>query len=129
WVYSTSSASIVKRLNNYELIYYTEKKMPWPLSNRDVVMQMKLVLDTVAGTLIMTAHSIENMVPLKSGVVRVPASEVTWKVSTISPGTMKIEYSAQADPGGTVPAWVTNMFLTKGPYETFTNLRKQLRNN
>ncbi len=126
WVYSTRSAIIIRHLASNEFIYYTEKNMPWPLTNRDVVMHTKCVLDTAAGTLTVISRSTENVVPEKNGLVRVPASEVRWNVYTTRPGIMKVEYSAQADPGGTVPAWVTNMFLTKGPYETFMNLRKQM---
>ncbi|GAA4468907.1 START domain-containing protein [Nemorincola caseinilytica] len=128
WVYSTNSTRLIKRLNDNELIYYTEKAMPWPLSHRDVVMQMKWMVDTIVGTLTMNAHSIENSIPPPKGMVRVPVSKVVWKVSTIKPGTIRVEYFAEADPGGVIPAWVTNIFLTKGPYETFLNLRKQLVN-
>ncbi|RYZ55586.1 MAG: hypothetical protein EOP49_02520 [Sphingobacteriales bacterium] len=37
---------------------------------------------------------------------------------------LRIEYLAKADPAGAVPAWIANMFVTKGPYETFVQLRK-----
>jgi hypothetical protein len=39
---------------------------------------------------------------------------------------LKVEYIAQADPGGDVPPWIANMFITKGPLETFRQLRKAL---
>jgi hypothetical protein len=126
WVYSTVSSRLVRRTGDHSLIYYSEKHMPWPLSNRDVVIEMKWALDTVAGTLEVHARSIGGHVSEKKGIVRVPSSTVSWKVQTVGPNMLGVEYLAQADPGGTIPAWVINMFLTKGPYETFVKLREQL---
>ncbi|MBS1773627.1 MAG: hypothetical protein JST82_12275 [Bacteroidetes bacterium] len=128
WVYSTKASTVVKVIAENELIYYSEKSMPWPVSNRDVVTRVKVLQDTAKGTLTLTAFSENNIIPVKKNIVRVPSSQVTWKVSTTGSNRLKIEYYAKADPGGTLPAWVTNMFLTKGPYETFVKLRAILQN-
>jgi hypothetical protein len=124
WVYSTKSASVVKRISENELIYYTEKSMPWPITNRDAVMDIKVHQEPALMTV--NVASVNNAVPVKSDIVRVPSSTVSWKVTPLSSNTMKIEYEAQADPGGSVPAWVTNMFLSKGPFETFKKLKAKL---
>jgi hypothetical protein len=128
WVYSTKSASILKRVSEKEVTYYTEKSMPWPITNRDAVMDIKIQQDNTTGIMTVHATTVGNLVPEKKNIVRVPSSTVTWKVTPIGNNTMKIEYEAQADPGGTIPAWVTNMFLSKGPFETFKKLRVMLEN-
>lgn len=126
WVYSTKSSTLIKKVGEYELVYYTEKSMPWPLSNRDAVMHVKIAHNPV--TKIMTVHAttVDGVMKAKKGIVRIPSSTVTWKVTPLNNHEMKIEYTAQADPGGSVPAWITNMFLTKGPLETFKKLREIL---
>src|SRR4051794_6022942 len=43
WIYSTKSAHPVKYIGNNEIIYYEETSLPWPVKNRDVVIDMKLV--------------------------------------------------------------------------------------
>jgi len=40
---------------------------------------------------------------------------------------IQVRYFLNIDPGGAIPAWITNLFITKGPYETFVNLAKQLK--
>ena len=35
-------------------------------------------------------------------------------------------YYNKINPGGTLPAWIVNMFASKGPMETFSNLRKKM---
>ena len=72
------------------------------------------------------AVTTDHPVAKKEGVVRVPSSAVAWRVTPTSPTEIKIEYEATLDPGGSVPAWVTNLFITKGPYETFKKLKAML---
>ncbi|HXS38223.1 MAG TPA: START domain-containing protein, partial [Flavipsychrobacter sp.] len=123
WVYSTKSAAIVKRISENEIIYYSEKSMPWPVSNRDVVMDLKISQDKVSGYMTVNISSVNNLVAVKKNIVRVPSSNATWKVTPINNSTMKIEYEGQADPGGSIPAWITNMFISKGALETFRKLK------
>jgi len=48
-------------------------------------------------------------------------------ITPIPQGGVKIEYELQVDPGGKVPAWLVNMFATKGPFETFKKLQQQVK--
>jgi hypothetical protein len=41
--------------------------------------------------------------------------------------TINIIYTIELDPGGSVPAWIANMFADKGPYESFSNLADLLK--
>lgn len=125
WVYSTKSSKVLKKVSDVEVIYYSEKTMPWPVTNRDAVMHLRIA---TAATGVMTVRATTTDYPMveKDGVIRVPSSSVAWRVTPTSPTEMKIEYEATLDPGGSVPAWVTNLFITKGPYETFKKLKSML---
>jgi hypothetical protein len=41
--------------------------------------------------------------------------------------TISIVYIFDAEPGGSLPAWVVNMFTDKGPYESFKKLSELLK--
>jgi hypothetical protein len=73
------------------------------------------------------ASAIDGYVPKDKKKVRIKFSDVNWTVTPAGANTLNIEYVAQADPGGSIPAWVSNMFITKGPYETFKLLRTALK--
>ena len=124
WVYSTKYSYLVKQVSPQQQIYYSELDLPWPLSNREIVVRMNILQDPVSKVLIVKIDNAENRIAVKSGTVRVPASSVTWKVTQLKKDSLSIEYFGQADPGGSVPAWAANSFCTKGPYETFSNLRR-----
>jgi hypothetical protein len=41
--------------------------------------------------------------------------------------SINIVYTFDADPGGSLPAWLVNMFADKGPYESFKKLSVLLK--
>jgi hypothetical protein len=123
WVYSTKQSYMVKQLAPNHQVYYSEMTMPWPLTNRDVVVDLMITQDPTK-VLTVKAVAVKGYVEQNKNKVRVPLSVVNWTVTPLSKSVLKIDYVAQADPGGAIPAWVVNMFITKGPFETFKSLRK-----
>jgi hypothetical protein len=68
---------------------------------------------------------VANYVPEKKDIVRVKNSFGKW-VLTPQKNGVRIEYTLETDPGGSLPAWLVNLFVAKGPHETFVKLKKQL---
>jgi len=50
-----------------------------------------------------------------------------WLIDPAPGNTLKIDYTLQLDPGGSIPAWLVNMFIANGPVETFRRLKKQIQ--
>ena len=91
WVYSTKKSWVLRNISPEELIYYSEKAMPWPVSNRDVVMHAKITGDQEKGAFTLHALAINDIVPPKAGIVRAPVSEVKWKGTAVDGKTVSIE--------------------------------------
>lgn len=126
WVFNTKISYVVQQVSPQEQIYYSEIKLPWPMANRDIVARLQLTQDPASKVLNVKVDAIKGGVGEKEGVVRAPYSSVVWKVTPVAEGKLGIEYIAHADPGGSVPAWMVNMFSTKGPLETFKKLREMV---
>ncbi|MBN9482656.1 MAG: hypothetical protein BGO70_07270 [Bacteroidetes bacterium 43-93] len=126
WVYSTKRSYAIRSTGPGSQLYYSEISMPWPLANREVVVNFSVSQQPVTKVLTVKAIAINGELEPKNDKVRVVRSNVIWTVTPLAPNRLKIEYIADADPGGSVPAWITNMFLTKGPYETFKQLRQEV---
>ena len=127
WVYNNKTAYILKRVNPQELYYYSETSLPWPMSNRDAVVHLKMDKDSLNRYLNIIAVSVPDYIAEKSGKVRVIRSTVSWNVTMPTAKTISIIYIFEADPGGSIPAWVANMFADKGPYESFKKLGELLK--
>ncbi len=127
WVYSTKKATLLKQLSPSELYYYSEVAVPWPASNRDFVVHMKVTQDEKTKTVTVVGESKPTYLPTVKNIVRIQQSYTKWLILPLQNGQVQIEYYLQVDPGGIVPAWLINMFSTKGPFETFKNLRQQVK--
>jgi hypothetical protein len=126
WVYSTKSSSLLKKISAAELYYYSEVSLPWPISNRDFVAHLKVSQDPHSKVVTIDGPVVANYVPEKKDIIRVRNSYGKW-VLTPQSNNVKIEYILETDPGGSLPAWLVNLFVAKGPHETFVKLKKQLQ--
>ena len=127
WVYNNKTAILLKTVSPSEFYYYSETSLPWPMSNRDVVMHTRVTRDSLNRFLKITSSNHAGLLAEKSGKVRVIKSNISWYVTMPSPTTIHIVYIFQADPGGSIPAWVVNSFADKGPFESFKKLGQLLK--
>jgi hypothetical protein len=127
WVYNNISSTILQRINSNEFYYYSKTYLPWPMTNRDAVIHLKMNKDSLNRFLTISAVSEPGYTAEKKGLVRVPRSNVSWYVTMPSAKTISIVYIFDAEPGGSLPAWVVNMFTDKGPYESFKKLSELLK--
>lgn len=127
WVYATKKVSVLNHISPAELIYYSEIDVPWPASNRDFIVRLKVTQDAKTKVVSVDAENLPNHLPNYKGIVRIPHSYSKWLIEPVNATQVKIEYVLQVDPGGSVPAWLINMFATRGPLESFINLRNQVK--
>jgi START domain len=127
WSFNTEQSYVLKQVSPAELYFYTEINSPWPASNRDLAVHLRIAQD--AATKIMTIQSdgVPSYIPPKKDIVRVPFSKERWTVTPIDKSNIRIEYEVAVDPGASAPAWLINSFSSKGPYETFKNLRERIK--
>lgn len=124
WVIATKTSKLVKRLANNHLYYYNIASLPWPLENRDMVIDLLIHQDSLTNKMMIYANAIDKIMPPIDGLERIPFSQATWEVSPIALNVIQVEYTLKINPGGGIPPWVVNMFIAKAPYESFHNLSK-----
>lgn len=127
WVFHSKSAVLLKQSGPHDLIYYSETSMPFPLSNRDVVIHLNIRTDSLPKFLLISGTHVTGMVPNIPTKVRVPKFASSWKITMPSATTLHIEYVVELDPGGSIPSWAMNMFAEKGPFGSFSKLGERLR--
>lgn len=127
WVYNNKTSALLKRISPTEFYYYSETSLPWPMTNRDAVVHLRMTKDSLNRFVKVVAIAEPTYIPQKSGKVRVPQSNVQWYVTMPSTKTIHIIYTFEADPGGSVPPWLVNSFADKGPYESFKKLGQLLK--
>jgi START domain len=124
WQYNTTNARVLKVISDDELIYYAEVVAPWPISNRDLVVHLKVNREPLTNTIIISANSLPDYTPNKKGIVRVPMSTSQWVIRLISESSVSVDYTMLINPGGSVPAWMVNMVAEEAPYMSFRDFKK-----
>ena len=127
WVYNNKTSALLKRVGPYEFYYYTETDMPWPIADRDGIMHLKMTRDSDNRVLKVIATGVPDYIPEKEGKIRIPRTNVNWYVTMATKKTIHVVYILEADPGGSVSAWMANSFAEKGPFESFKKLREILK--
>ncbi|AYL96905.1 START domain-containing protein [Mucilaginibacter celer] len=126
WVYHTKSATVIKTVSPSDIYYYSEVNIPWPVHNRDFIAHLKVTQDAKTKVVTIDAPVVSDMMPVKDGIVRVEHSTGRWVITPVDSSHVSIVYTLHLDPGGSVPAWLINMFAAQGPTESFIGLKKQL---
>ncbi len=125
WVFNDKSSTLLKQVKENEMIYYSEVSVPWPGNNRDFIAHLT-VTQLSPSVVTIDSHAEPDYIPERAGLVRITSSTSKWTMTAMGNNQIKINYVIQFDPGGSVPAWVINMFVTKGPYETFSKLQQRV---
>ncbi|MBC8032562.1 MAG: lipid-binding protein [Chitinophagaceae bacterium] len=123
WVYSTKSSVLLKQVSPGDLYYYSELSLPWPVSNRDFIAHLMVTQDPVTKIVTINGPTVPDYLPAKKDIIRVKNSSGQWILKPLQKNQVKIEYVLETDPGGSLPAWLVNLFVTKGPFETFKKLK------
>jgi len=127
WVYNTKKSYIIKNVSSNEIIYYEETEMPWPLNNRDVIINMQFKRNDAYKTLTIEANGLQGQQEIKKENVRLGYFKGIWQVTTKDSNHINVTFLLTIEPGGSIPSWAYNLFLSAGPYNTFNNLAQLLK--
>jgi len=123
WVYHSKKNIMIKQISALDLIYYSELEVPWPCENRDYVVHVQASQNVQTKVITVNSPCIPGYVPVKDKIVRIPHSVGYWTITPQAKNQVRAEYVLEVDPMGTIPAWLINLFATKGPLETFKGLK------
>lgn len=127
WAYATKKSVLIKQLAPAKLIYYSEIEVPWPATDRYFYADFELIKDPTGHTMQVVSSSTSYDAPAPKDLVKVPYSRGSWSVTQLSKKTIHVDYILELDPGGSLPAWVVNLFASKGPLETFENIKAKMK--
>ncbi len=106
--------------------YYMIYAMPWPLTDRDMVSDIRITNDPLTGIQTVMAKPLFNVVPEKPGLVRISNYWQKWTVKPLDKGDVHVILEGYIDPGGSVPAWFYNLVVAELPMKTIRSLRARV---
>lgn len=126
WQYNMVESKALQHINENEMIVRSVINAPWPVTDREMIVHVKISSKTV-GQMSIHVTTTKYDYPTSKELVRVSFSDARWEVSHLNENDLAINYSLRLDPGGSIPSWLVNMAMAEGPYETFRNLGRSLQ--
>ena len=126
WIYACKTAYTLKKISETEGYVYSVIEASWPVSDRDVITHYVRTQDPITKVILITLTSVKYYIPEVKGIVRVDALCGTTKIIPLKNGIVQIIHQLHVEPGGFIPGWLANFFVTDGPLYSFQKLKKLL---
>ena len=130
WVHNCTENRLLKRTNGLDRILYTLTDAPWPVADRDVVVDARVKLNPKRKELTIAFKSVSGSkynIGEVEDVVRMPKLKGHYKLRILDDKRTRVEYVVDADPGGSLPSWLVSKASRDLPLETLVELRKQVK--
>lgn len=126
WVYRCETSKILKKNSDQHIIRYQTVVAPWPVDNRDVIVEVKSYQDPKTKIVYQKVSALPDYAPKLKGHVRIRDFRATWTLKPLKNGIVEIEYELLVNPAGSIPAWLVNMALVDGPFETSMKMKERI---
>lgn len=103
--------------------YYLIYDSPWPVTDRDLVVDTRISINSVTGERDVEARALLNVVPEKPEYVRIKNYWQKWSIIPAGPGNVRLVLEGRVDPGGSVPVWLYNMVITETPLKVIRSVQ------
>jgi hypothetical protein len=110
------------RFARYHLIF----DMPWPVSDRELYVDAKVTVEPETGIRQITAGPLKVDIPAQKEMIRIDEYRQTWTVRPVNPNLTHVTLEGFVNPGGSLPAWVINMFIVDSPMNSIGEIRKRM---
>ncbi len=122
WVYECSESRLLSKVENSEYTYYSIMRMPFPFENREMTTRMKVSFSN--DTIRLSTRLINGTQTKKKGLVGMTAYDEVTTLIKAGDENVRMVMEGYFEPGGTLPAWLVNLFLSAGPYESLMSIKK-----
>jgi hypothetical protein len=127
WMYRCSESAVVKRFDEDTALVYNRTDTPWPVWDRDAVLDTAFVTSPDSKVITLTFKNIDSKLrPLPDNVIRMPRLVGSYRMERLGPNKTKVTYTVEVDIGGSVPDWMAEMVARDMPYKTLSKLRTRV---
>jgi START domain-containing protein len=126
WNFKTRKSELLKKTSDTSWIFYMAHHLGWPIQDRDHV--SRVTLSKKGDEQIITILPDNRFLKEKEGFVRLKNFKGFWYLKKITNNQTLVMQQIYGNPEGDIPAFMVNMVITKGPFDTFKALRERVEN-
>jgi len=125
WMPRLAVKKIIRDVSDHEAITYSVNDLPWPFSDREMVLNNRLVVHKDKGNMVIEIFSVEDeRAQRKKKTIRAKVYlGQTW-INAISENQTEVELIILVDPKGKIPKWLVNLLQKDMPYKLLKGMEK-----
>ena len=106
--------------------YYLIYDLPWPITDRDLCVDVTVSLDPKTGIGTITAVPLAGVVPENKEMVRIKEYRQTWLITPAGNNLSHAVLEGFVDPAGSIPDWLINMLIVDSPYKIISGVKERV---
>ncbi len=107
-------------------IYY-RMDLPYPVQDRDTIWHVHFSYNPDKETLKAELKAMDTSFASQAGIVRMRKGYAAFTLKILDSGQTEVDYTAQCDPGGTLPPFLVNMILKDFAPTTIAKIREVVK--
>lgn len=128
WLPDCMESRTLRRLDAWRYIIYTRTDAPWPVSDREAVIENEVIFLEPPRKVKVTFEALPAAdIAQASGTVRMTYLNGYYSIEAIDDRRSLVQYELDADPAGFLPAWLVTYQSTRNPLQTIAGLRARLQ--
>lgn len=127
WVPNLATVEVLSQDNQKgDFVLYMVLDFPFPLKDRDVIVKGKISKDA-KGIISVKNTAVTQGKPLNPDYIRLKDYQGDWTFQAVAQNKVKVTTSGYADPEGSIPLSVANMFVQQQPYQMLQKMNVELK--
>jgi hypothetical protein len=123
WAKDITEIKVLLSEKDKHIQYYLVYDVPWPLTDRDLVVDARINIDSVTGVKIVEAKPLPNAIPEKTDRIRIKRYWQKWTIIPMPNNIVHVILEGFVDPAGSIPAWLYNMVITETPWKVIKSVQ------
>lgn len=126
WVPYMGSIKVLSRDDKKgEFLLYMVLDFPFPLKDRDLVVQGKMMKDA-QGMITIKNKAVDKAYAKNPNYIRLTHYEGDWTFQKLANNKVKVSTYGYANPEGSIPLTFVNMFVQQQPYQMLQKMKSEL---
>ena len=118
------SLRVIEKDQDQKILVYMMFNVPWPFRDRDFVNRMRI--DVQRDTITLKSSPAPDQMPARDGVLRIKEFSEQWVLTRKTDNRTALSLQGHADPGGSLPDWIINLFVVKEPHTLVRGIKREV---
>jgi hypothetical protein len=126
WDKNLTQIKVLLYEKNKRAQYYLVYDLPWPVTDRDLCVDVTISINPVTGERDINAVSLTGVIPERKNMVRIKNYRQTWTIIPTGKEMTHVVLEGFVDPAGSIPDWISNMLIVDSPLKAISGVRDRI---